>query len=158
MLKIIKTLISPSEPASVGPAAEDRIVVATCVLLLEMAHSDGEFHDMEALVVEDLLARKYDMPPEARKELIEFAKKKSDASVDLHQFTRQINGNFSEEEKMQVVRTLWRIVYADGVFDKYEDFLMRRLVTLLRLSHRQMIEAKVRVLDEVGRENIRPGS
>ena len=44
------------------------------------------------------------------------------------------------------------------MFDKYEDFLMRRLVTLLRLSHRQMIEAKVRVLDEVGRENIRPGS
>ena len=98
------------------------------------------------------------MPPEARKELIELAGEKSDASIDLHQFTRKINESFTEEEKLQVVRTLWRIVYADGVFDKYEDFLMRRLVTLLRLSHRQMIEAKVRVLDEVGRENIRPGS
>ena len=158
MLKIIKTLISPSEPAADKPAEEDRLVVATCVLLLEMARSDGEFHDMEALVVEDLLARKFDMSPEARKELIEYAGAKSDASIDLHQFTRQINESFTEEEKLQVVRTLWRIVYADGVFDKYEDFLMRRLVTLLRLSHRQMIEAKLRVLDEVGRENIRPGS
>ena len=158
MLKIIRNLISHRSPDSDEPAAEDRIAVATCVLLLEMAHSDGEFHDMEGLVVEDLLARKYDMPPEARKELIEFARNKSDASIDLHQFTRQINENFTAEEKMQVVRTLWRIVYADGVFDKYEDFLMRRLVTLLRLSHRQMIEAKVRVLDEVGRENVRPGS
>ena len=158
MRKIIKNLISPSEPASDKPAAEDRIVVATCVLLLEMARSDGEFHDMEAQVVEDLLARKFEMPPEARKELIEYAGEKGDASIDLHQFTRRINESFSEEEKLQVVRTLWRIVYADGVFDKYEDFLMRRLVTLLRISHRQMIEAKVRVLDEVGRENIRPGS
>jgi hypothetical protein len=35
---------------------------------------------------------------------------------------------------------------------------MRKLVKLLRLSHRQMIEAKVKVLDEVGRENIQPGS
>jgi len=157
MLKIIKSLISPSELASEGPAEEDRIVVATCVLLLEMARSDGEFHDMEALVVEDLLARKFDMPPEARKELIEYAGEKSDASIDLHQFTRQINESFTEEEKLQVVRSLWRIVYADGVFDKYEDFLMRRLVMLLRLSHRQMIDAKVRVLDEVGRENDRPG-
>jgi uncharacterized tellurite resistance protein B-like protein len=157
MLKIIKSLISPSEPVSEGPAEEDRIVVATCVLLLEMARSDGEFHGMEALVVEDLLARKFDMPPEARKELIELAEEKSDASIDLHRFTRQINESFTEGEKLQVVRTLWRIVYADGVFDKYEDFLMRRLVTLLRLSHRQMIEAKVRVLDEVGRENVRPG-
>ena len=118
---------------------------------------DGTY-DMEGLVVEDLLARKHAMPPEARKELIEYAGRKSDASIDIHQFTRQINESFTEEEKLQVVRTLWRIVYADGVFDKYEDFLMRKLVTLLRLSHRQMIEAKVRVLDEVGRENIRPGS
>jgi uncharacterized tellurite resistance protein B-like protein len=158
MLKIIGNLISHRSPAFDKPAEEDRIVVATCVLLLEMAHSDGEFHDMEGLVVEDLLARKYDMPPEARKELIEYARRKSDASIDLHQFTRQINENFTAEEKMQVVRTLWRIVYADGVLDRYEDFLMRKLVTLLRLSHRQMIEAKVKVLDEVGRENVRPGS
>ena len=158
MLKIIRTLISPPGAVSEKPAEKDRIVVATCVLLLEMAHSDGEFHDMEGLVVEDLLARKYDMPPEARKELIEYARKKSDASIDIHQFTKQINENFTEEEKMQVVRTLWRIVYADGVLDKYEDYLMRKLVKLLRLSHRQMIEAKVRVLDEVGRQNVRPGS
>ncbi len=158
MLKIVRSLISRPEPISDKPSEENRIVVATCVLLLEMAHSDGEFHDMEGLVVEDLLARKYDMPPEARKELIEYARKKSDASIDLHQFTRQINENFTEEEKMQVVRTLWRIVYADGVLDKYEDYLMRKLVKLLRLSHRQMIEAKVKVLDEVGRENIQPGS
>ena len=158
MLKIVRSLISRTEPISDKPSEENRIVVATCVLLLEMAHSDGEFHDMEGLVVEDLLARKYDMPPEARKELIEYARKKSDASIDLHQFTRQINENFTEEEKMQVVRTLWRIVYADGVLDKYEDYLMRKLVKLLRLSHRQMIEAKVKVLDEVGRENVQPGT
>jgi uncharacterized tellurite resistance protein B-like protein len=157
MLKIVRSLISHPEPILDKSAEENRIVVATCVLLLEMAHSDGEFHDMEGLVVEDLLARKYEMPPEARKELIEYAKEKSDASIDLHQFTRQINENFTEEEKMQVVRTLWRIVYADGVLDRYEDYLMRKLVKLLRLSHRQMIEAKVKVLDEVGRENIQPG-
>ena len=52
MLKIIKSLISPSETAPEGPAAEDRIVVATCVLLLEMARTDGEFHDVQ-LVVND---------------------------------------------------------------------------------------------------------
>ena len=49
-------------------------------------------------------------------------------------------------------------LYADGVLDKFEDYLMRRLVKLLGLSHSQMIEAKVKVLDEVGRENIRPGT
>ena len=157
MLKMISDLISSPRPAAEKPAEEDRIAVATCAVLLEMAHSDGEFQDMEVLVVEDLLEKKYDMPPEARKELIEYAGEKRDASIDLYQFTKKINLNFNEEEKMQVVRTLWRIVYADGVFDKYEDYLMRKLIKLLGLSHRQMIKAKVKVLDEVGRENIRPG-
>jgi uncharacterized tellurite resistance protein B-like protein len=157
MLKMIGNLISPPGPTAEQAESKDRIAVATCAILLEMAHSDGEFQEMEVLVVDDLLAKKYDMSPEARKELIEYAGEKRGASIDLYQFTKKINLNFSEAEKMQVVRTLWRIVYADGVLDKYEEYLMRKLVTLLGLSHRQMIEAKVKVLDEVGRENIRPG-
>ena len=113
---------------------------------------------MESQVVEDLLAKKFDVPPDARKELIEYAGEKRTASIDLYRFTRQINENYSEEEKVHVVETLWRVVYADGVLDRYEDYLMRKLVKLLRISHGQMIKAKLKVLDEVGRENIRSES
>jgi hypothetical protein len=35
------------------------------------------------------------------------------------------------------------------VLDKYEDYLVRQLATLLGLAHEEMIEAKVRVLDEI---------
>ena len=44
---------------------------------------------------------------------------------------------------------LYDLIYADGVLDKYEDYLVRQLAKLLRLSHGEMIEAKVKVLDEL---------
>lgn len=147
MLNRIKALLG-AVPTTESVAEKDRIQVATCVLLLEMAHSDGEFQDMEAALVRDLLQNKFDLSQAAMDELMTIAQRERKESLDLHQFARQINENFSREEKLEVMDVLWRIIYADGVLDKYEDYLVRKLATLLRLSHREMIEAKVRVLDE----------
>jgi uncharacterized tellurite resistance protein B-like protein len=137
-----------------GPAPEpkqehERVQVATCVLLLEMAHADEEFHQMEELLIRDLLQQKFELSPGCAAELIEFAQQQRQESLDLHQFARQINADFTIEEKEEVMEVVWRIVYADGVLDQHEDYLVRKIATLLRLSHRQMIAAKVRVLDEV---------
>jgi uncharacterized tellurite resistance protein B-like protein len=36
-------------------------------------------------------------------------------------------------------------VYADGKLDKHEDYLVHKLANLLRLTHKQLIEAKLKV-------------
>jgi uncharacterized tellurite resistance protein B-like protein len=137
-----------------GPAPEptqehERVQVATCVLLLEMAHADEEFHAMEELLIRDLLQRKFELSPDCAAELIAFAQQQRKESLDLHQFAQQINANFTIAEKEEVMEAVWRIIYADGVLDQYEDHLVRKIATLLRLSHRQMIAAKVKVLDAI---------
>lgn len=127
----------------------ERIQVATCVLLLEMAHTDGEFSDMEELLVRDLLQERFGLSGEATEELLELSNREREESLDLYQFGRYIHENFPLEEKMEILEALWRIVYADGVLDKYEEYLMRKLATVLRLSHKQMIDAKVKILEEI---------
>jgi len=114
-----------------------------------MAHADEEFQAMEQTLVRDLLQRKFDLSDGDVGELIDYAQSERRESLDLYQFTRQINDHFSRTEKMEMMEALWRIIYADGVLDKYEDYLVRQLATLLRLGHEEMIEAKVRVLDEL---------
>jgi uncharacterized tellurite resistance protein B-like protein len=148
MLNRIKTLLA-SGPSAEPEAEHERIQVATCVLLLEMAHTDGEFHSMEGTLIQDLLQHKFDLSEKATDELMEYARQEREASLDLYQFAKQINENFTLDEKLEMMDVLWRIIYADGVLDKYEDYLVRQLATLLRLSHRQMIDAKVKVLDEI---------
>ena len=78
--------------------------------------------------------------------LIVEAEKELEESVDLWQFARLINENYSNEEKIEIIETLWRIVYVDGKMDQYEHYLMNMLKKLLRLSHDQLIDAKLKVL------------
>jgi len=130
----------------------ERIQVAVCALLLEMAHADKSLHEFEEQVVRDLLAEKFALSPDAVAELVEYAQQVRVKSVDLFRFARVINEQFSLEEKLEVMEALWRIVYADGILEKHEDALARQLTTLLRISPKKSIELKLKVLDEM-----RPG-
>ena len=46
---------------------------------------------------------------------------------------------------MEIIETLWRIVYVDGKMDQYEHYLMNKLKNLLRVSHNQLIDMKLKV-------------
>jgi len=148
MLNHIKSLLGGG-PAREPAREHERIQVATCVVLLEMAHADEEFHAMEQTLVRDLLQRKFEISDQDVTELIEYARVQRQQSLDLFQFTRLIKEHFSRSEKLEMMDALWRLIYADGVLDKYEDYLVRQVATLLGLAHGEMIEAKVKVLDEL---------
>ncbi len=148
MLTLIKKMLGPiSAPADAEDRSE-RVQVAACALLLEMAHTDEEFHAVEKTLIRDLLQHRFALSEAATSELIELGQGAREESLDLYHFAREINANFSIEEKLELIESLWRIVYADGLLDTYEEYLMRQLTKLLRISHRQMIEAKLKVLAE----------
>lgn len=147
MLNKILSLLQNEKPADNG-AKFTRVQVATCALLLEVAHSDGRYGEVEERVVHDLLGGMFDLPAEVAAELAEFARDHQQSSTDLFLFAREINAHFSLEERLAVMEGVWRIIYADGVLDKFEDAIARQLATLLRLSHREAIGCKVRVLEE----------
>ena len=48
------------------------------------------------------------------------------------------------EEKLRLIETIWKIAYTDGKLDKHEDYLVHKLAKLLRLTHKQLIEAKIK--------------
>lgn len=148
MLGRIARLLS-SGPQPDPQKEHERIRVATCALLLEMAHADKSLHALEEQVVHDLLAEKFNLSTEAIDELVAYSQQEREASVDLFRFVRVINEHFTIEEKHEVMEALWRIVYADGVLDKHEDALARQLSALLRISPKKSIELKVKVLDEL---------
>ena len=136
-----------------GPAAEEnrfeRVQVATCALLLEVAHSDGHYQAVEAKIVHDLIAEKFNLSAAAVAELVDYSHQHREESLDLFQFAREINEHFTREEKADVMEGIWRVVYADGTLDKFEDALARQLATLLRLDHKDVIDRKLKVLEEV---------
>ena len=148
MLKRIMGLLTSNDSEESGQN-EQRIELAASVLLLEIAHADGEYHQSEELLIEKLLEKHFHLDEETSAELLELAHQQRRDSHDLHQFTREINTNFDQPEKEQIMESLWRLVYADGHLDHFEEALLRQLSSLIGLSHRQMIDAKLKVLDQL---------
>ncbi len=126
---------------------EHDIRVATCALFVEIARIDEKFTDAEMETILSILKEKYGLSQGHADALIAEAEKELDKSVDLWQFASLINANYSNEEKIEIIETLWRIVYVDGKMDEHEHYLMNKLQNLLRLTHRQLITAKLKVLN-----------
>jgi len=150
MLDVVKRFFSKITEDDSKTIEEERnhdTRVATCALFVEMARIDETFTQAEMETILSILKEKYGLSREHADALIAEADKALDESVDLWQFARLINENYSNEEKIEIIETLWKIVYVDGKMDKYEHYLMNKLATLLRLSHEQLIDAKLKVLD-----------
>jgi uncharacterized tellurite resistance protein B-like protein len=149
MIDILKRFfsISPGNgKAFTGKHNDQQVLVAVCALFLEMARIDGTFSQQEIEAVVNLLTKKYGLATDHVDELMAEANRELDESVDLWQFARVINENFDNARKEKLIERLWRIVYIDGKMDEHEHYLMNKLSNLLRLSHDQLIDAKLRVL------------
>ena len=145
-LKKIFAKVSTNGSELVQESSEHDIRVATCALLVEIARIDETFTEQELELILSILKEKYDLSAEHADTLITEAEAELKQSVDLWQFARLINENYSNEEKIEIVETLWQIVYVDGKMDQYVHYLMSKLKNLLRLSHNQLIDAKLKVL------------
>ena len=152
MFNLRKRLLGRSSMDRSGPTEQEeheRLQVATCVLLLEVAKSDDQFSSIEKATITAILEEEFQLSDEAVAELMEVAARKREESVDLWEFTHLINEHYSEEEKIKVIETVWRVIYADNKLDEYEDYLVHKLAGLLRLRHQELIAAKLRVLEEL---------
>jgi uncharacterized tellurite resistance protein B-like protein len=149
MIDVVKRFFSKATakiPEAANQTTAHDIRVATCALFVEIARIDEKFTEAEMDTILSILKERYGLSPELADALIAEAEREIEKSVDLWQFARRINENYSNEEKIEIIETLWRIVYVDGKMDQYEHYLMNKLQNLLRLTHDQLIAAKLKIL------------
>lgn len=150
MLDILKKFFDKGVDGSCKNSAQKTkhdVRIAVCALFVEMARIDGMFTPMEMESILSILKEKYGLSPEHAEAIMAEAQKELDESVDLWQFSNLINDNYTQDEKIEIIELLWRLVYMDGKMDRYEHYFMKKLKNLLRLSHNQLIEAKLKVLE-----------
>ncbi len=145
MLDIVKKILGKknnTRSKDVGKTLDADI--ALCVLLLEAAHADGECSKEEKQRILATLTERGKIPPDQIEELVSVSYKERDEAVDIFQFTRYMNANFSKAEKLEAMESVWRIIHTDGYLESHEDHFAHKLANLLRLSHKELIECKVR--------------
>lgn len=135
-----------SPPGQADDAREQKdIRLAACALLLEIAHADSEFTDDERRHLAAAVRRQFGVDSTEAERLLELAEAERRQAVDLWQFTKLIADNYSIGQKMVLAEIMWGLVYADGELAPKEDWLMRKIFSLLRLEPGYLAEARKRL-------------
>ena len=141
--KWLEKLTQLRESASEKGNDRDELGMTLAVLLLEVAKSDFEESEAEIQTMtawlenQDLGLKSQDVG-----QLLDSARNEQAGSAGLFEYTRRACERMSMEERVELVEQLWRIAYADGVIDKYEEAAIRKASELLYVSHSDFIRAK----------------
>jgi len=147
MLDRIKAFFATNIQGTADDAAEpaddaERIRLAACALLLELAHADGEFSAPERAHVESVLERHFGLSPDRAAELMALAEEQRRSSIDHFQFTRLIAEHYDLGQKMVLAEVMWGLILADGQIADHESYLVRKIAYLLDLQPGYLAEAR----------------
>lgn len=117
----------------------------TAALMIEVMQADFSLDEREQQAFISVLKQSFDLDENEVIELEELAHAKVEEATSLYEFTRQINDNFSAGEKLELIKNMWRVAFADGEIDRYEDGVIRRVAELIYVAHSDFIRMKLEV-------------
>jgi uncharacterized tellurite resistance protein B-like protein len=120
----------------------EQLHMACAALLLEVAEADYKDDPKETQAILRALESELGLKRAAVTALLDQAKAETEGATDLFPYTHLINQRCTREQKCAMLTAMWRVAFADGDLDKYEEHLIRRTTELLRLEHSDFIRAK----------------
>ena len=106
--------------------------------------SDYDLGGEERSMIQQLVREQFDLSDEEASALATLAQEQVRESTGLHGFTSMINQHWSEQQRLDLVEQMWRVVYADGRLDDHELHLMRKIQRLLHIPQKDFVSAKLR--------------
>jgi uncharacterized tellurite resistance protein B-like protein len=110
--------------------------LAVAALLVHLAQVDGTVDDVEKEAVRGALQDFYGMDEAAVRELIREARRTDADAVDFYRFTSVLK-QLDEKERIEIIRMMWQVVFADGRNHELEDNMVWRIAELIGVSPRQ---------------------
>ncbi len=142
--KWLEKLTQLGESAREKENDRDELGMTLAVLMLEVAKSDFDESDYEIQTMATWLeSQDLGLNQRGIIQLLESAREEQARSAGLFEYTRRACERMSMEERVQLVEQLWRIAYADGIIDKYEEAAIRKASELLYVAHSDFIRAKL---------------
>ena len=113
---------------------EPRLAVAA--LLVHLAAVDGSTSDAERDAVKHALMDYYALNEDEVETLVTEATRRDSEAVDFYRFTSAIT-QLPEAERIEIIRMMWQVVFADNQNHELEDNMVWRIAELIGVSARQ---------------------
>ena len=123
-----------------APAFEIELTAA--VLAYEIARSDGDIDNKELSVLMEEIEKIAKKVGKESGEILMIVENYSKDSVSFYEFIEDINNNYSKDDKLSLLKFLWRTAYADGRLDVDEERIVRRVADLIKIKDIEVLKLK----------------
>ena len=124
------------------PTPNFEIELTASVLAYELARSDGKITKDELSVLMSEIENIANKVGKSKEEIFEIIEIYSKDSVSFYEFVEDINKNYSKEEKLNLIRFMWKMAYADNKLDVDEERLIRRMADLINIKDMDILKLK----------------
>ena len=144
MLTQLKELFAAPESRPVPGFERRHLQVAVAALLHEARRADYHAGDDEYAVAQHALVELFGLGKERCVAVLEEGRARAEQLHSFYAPVTVIKRDFSLEERMRLVEHLWRVAYANGKLDPYEDHYVRKIAHLLHVPNTQSMLARNR--------------
>nr|WP_295888232.1 TerB family tellurite resistance protein [uncultured Devosia sp.] len=109
--------------------------LSVAVLLVHLAAVDGQMKDEERSAIKGVLIDHYDLDEASVDKLIKAAALRDAEAVDFFKFTQSIT-QLDMEDRIEIIRMMWMVVFADKKNHELEDNMVWRIAELIGVSSR----------------------
>ena len=125
---------------------DNKDLAKVAALLIHAAKIDENFDNDEKKIINQALL-KLGAKNQDIEDIIQQGKKLEENANQILDFTKEVK-NMEEKKKVEIIETLWKIIYSNKDADIYETNLMRRLAGLLYIDNKIMGDIKERIKKE----------
>lgn len=143
MLDKLKELFTAELQTKDQAAPEKALQRACAMLLMEVSRADFELVPSEKNKVIALLKSLFNLSETELAELVQYSEVKSEHNTSMYPLTSLINEHYEYEQRVNLISLMWKVAYADGDLDKYEDSVIRKAAELLYIRHSDFVKTKL---------------
>lgn len=137
---LLRRLTAPTPNRLPEPDAD----LALAALLVRLARADGDYATIEVARIDQVLALRHGLSPQAAAEMRAQAEVLEQEAPDTVRFTRAIKEATALEDRAELLQAMWSVALADNSRDAAEDQLMRLVANLMGLTDQQSALARQR--------------
>ena len=116
-------------------------LIALC-LVYEVANADNDIDVRERDLILEKIKESIDVSVLTEKEIFDVIQEESERRVSFYDIINDINQNLDKKGKIDVLKMLWEIAYADKVLGVDEERIIRRSAEMLGIKPSIVLKTK----------------
>ena len=116
-------------------------LIALC-LVYEVANADNDIDIRERDMILGKIKESLDISILTEKEIFDVIQEESKKRVSFYDIINDINKNLDKKDKIDILKMLWEIAYADKVLDVDEERIIKRSAEMLGIKPSIVLKTK----------------